>query len=123
MTIRQAITQADLDRRNDISEREKIGFLSELDMKIKNAVFDHYTDSNVPADFKGYDETAYDAELLVQEPYTDVYLYWLQAKAALANGDSEQYNNWNALFQTAYGNFFNYYNKTHTRKNSGNFRF
>lgn len=123
MTIKQAITRADLDRRNDISEIEKVGFLSELDLKIKNAVLDHYTDSGIFGEFKGYDIENPKTELLVQEPYTDIYLYWLRAKVALLDGDLEQYNNWNGLFQSAYSNFFNYYHKTHTRKRSGNFKF
>ncbi|MBQ8893376.1 MAG: hypothetical protein IJ043_03090 [Clostridia bacterium] len=120
MTVKEAITRADHDRRNDISETEKVGFLSELDLKIKNAILDRY--EGEPVAFSPYDVNE-DATLLVPEPYTDLYLYWLQSKAALLDDDIDQYNAWNTLFQQAYDLFFRHYNATHTRKNSGNFRF
>lgn len=121
MTLKQAITKADLDRRNDISENEKIRFLSELDLKLKNAVFDRYVGQETA--FAGYEPGQEEAELLVPEPHTELYVYWLQSKAALADNDIDHYNAWNTLFQQAYDNFFKHFNATHTRKTGGNFKF
>lgn len=118
MTVREAITRADSIRRNEISEQEKKAFLAELEMKIKNAVTDQYEQPAATAPDGQAEET-----LAVNEPYTDIYVYWLLSKIAILEGDTEQYNQWNALFQQSYRSFFNDFNCAHRRKRCGNFKF
>ena len=64
--------------------------------------------------FRGYDlTTPRDTELLAEEPYTDVYIYYLMAQIDLGNAEIAKYNNDKALYNSAYLTYSDYYTRTH----------
>ena len=67
--------------------------------------------------FTGYDSlTDSQTELLVPEPYDEMYLRWMEAQIYYYNGEYDKYNNAIDLFNTAFEGYKNYYNRTHKPK-------
>lgn len=66
-------------------------------------------------------------ELIVKDPYgSEIYQHWLQAKIAEENAEIVKYNQQKMLFDAAYKEWTDYYNRTHMPKGArgGNrFRF
>ena len=121
MTIIEAIQTIDTLKPNTYTEIDKIRWLSKLDGVIKTEIVD--THEGTGADFSGYDEnTPLDTPLIVKAPYEDVYISWLESRIDYANGETAKYNNSAAVFNSAYADFQNFYNRSHMPK-SGSFRF
>lgn len=59
------------------------------------------------------DERDYSRKLLVPEPWTDVYLWWLCSKIDLVNAETEKYANDRTLFNSAWEAYSNWYTRTH----------
>lgn len=112
MKIVDAITRTNLLKSNVYSELEQVRWLSTLDGMVKEQIIDTHEGGNVI--FNGYDDsTDTETELLVPEPYSEMYLHWLEAQIDYYNGEYDKYNNAMAMFNTAYNNYNNYYNRTH----------
>ena len=55
-------------------------------------------------------------ELIIPEPYGDVYIHFLDEKIALMNNDIDRYNTTSALYNNAYLTYQQWYNRTHRPK-------
>lgn len=55
-------------------------------------------------------------ELLVPEPYAQLYFYYLQSKIHLALGETGRYQNMAVLYENAYGDYAKEYHRTHMPK-------
>ena len=118
MTINEAIARVDALKPNNYDPVEKIKWLSELDGRIKAEVIDtHEGGENFV--FRGYNEdTDINTVLLVPFPYDDMYIRYLEMQIDYANGETSKYGNSFVLYNTAYLNFCNYYNRTYMPKGS-----
>ena len=59
-------------------------------------------------------------ELLIGAPYgEDVYYYYLQAMIAAENGETQRYNKRMTMFNAAYQEWTDFYNRTHKPKRAG----
>lgn len=116
MTIIEAIQRIDELKHNTYSKPDKITWLSKLDSMVKRLVIDtHEGGENVA--FSGYNVDADpETELLIPEPYDEVYLRWLEAQIDYTNGEYAKYNNSIEMFNTLWNGFRNYYNRTHIPK-------
>lgn len=114
ITINQAIAKADsLKNDNRYDTEIKIQWLNNLDMMIADEIIRKHEDGKDFV-FKGYDaNTPGDTELLVPEPYTDIYVHWLHSKMDLFNQDYERYNSSAAAFYSEYQNYAAHYNREH----------
>ena len=120
MTLEEAIAKIDDLRPNKYKHPQKIDWLSELDGKIYNEIISHY-ESDV--EWEPYSEqTDSSIELLVGEPYSNIYEYWLASKIDWWNGEMSRYNNDMIQFNTLYQEFGNYWNKNHKHKGKQLFR-
>ena len=72
----------------------------------------------------GYEPTMGDREadnfdnktfLQIPEPYDTVYEFYLLQRIALANGNTQEYNRYSALYNEAFRSFHKYWNRTHPR--------
>ena len=113
MKIIEALNAIDDIYPNTCTTEEKVGWLSTLDEKVKKSIIDtHEGGDNVV--FERYTaDTSLDTELLIPSPYTDVYLYWLQAKIDYWNGETKRYNNSISQYNAEYRAFENAYNREH----------
>ncbi len=116
MTINEAINKTDALKPNNFSIEDKIGWLSTLDYTVMREMIDTH-EGGEDIVFEGYTEdTDLDTELLAPAPYDEMYLRWLEAQIDYANNEFGKYNNAITMFNTAYGAYNNYYNRTHMPK-------
>ena len=113
MTIAEAIALADQMKPNTMPNPTKVRFLSEVEGKIFNEIIlkhEHEEGIVCPT----YDEdTDSGTEMLVPAPYDMVYVYWLMAQIDHLNQEMDKYNNDRSLFEDAWGNFGDYWNREH----------
>lgn len=115
MKVIEAIHEADNLDPNLYAVQDKIAWLSRLDLRVKREVFDthKYNEGETPVEFDGYGPDDTDEELLVGEPYAEMYIHWLEAQIAYNNREYDGFNAANALFESVYGAFRNAYNEEH----------
>lgn len=113
MTIEQVIAQVDKLRRNTYDRKEKIRWLSQVEMRVRHKIID--THEGAPAEpFAGYDETTpRETVLLVPAPYDELYLRYLEAQMEYYDQQEERYNNAMDLFDAAWLEFAKWYNRNH----------
>ena len=66
--------------------------------------------------FTEYTEEDMDKELIVGEPYDEIYIFWLSAQIDQNNMEYMSFNNSNAMFESVYTSFRNAFNRTHMPK-------
>ena len=116
MKIIEAITQIDNLKHNTYSQNDKVQWLSRLDSNVKRLVIDTH-EGGEEVRFTGYTaETDPNTVMLVEEPFDEVYLRYLEMQIDYANGEIEKYNNSAMLYNEAWLAFQNYYNRTHMPK-------
>lgn len=115
MKIIEAISQLDELKHNTYTQSNKVQWLSRLDAMVKKQIIDTHEGEEVI--FNGYDEsTDMNTELLIPEPFDEVYLRWMEAQIDYHNGENERYNNSMDMFNTSYNAYQNEYNRTHMPK-------
>lgn len=113
MTLIECINRINILKPNTYSQEEKINWLSTIDGIIKREIIDTHEGGDSVV-FNGYDEfTPLTTELLVPDPYDDIYLRWLEAQIDYANGEYARYNNVVKAYNDAYSTYSRYYNKMH----------
>lgn len=123
MTILQAIAQTDNLMQNTFSVETKAVWLSRLDAMVKRLVIDTH-EGGEAVTFQGYDrDTPTGTELLVPEPFDEMYLRWLEAQIHYHNADYDAYNNSVLRFNSVFEEFANDYHRSHLPKQTGRFRF
>lgn len=115
MKIIEAIHQADNLDPNLYEAQDKILWLSRLDLRIQHEVFDthRYNDGEEEKIFTGYTLDDTEAELLVGEPWAEMYVHWLEAQISYHNREYDSFNVANALFESVYSSFVNEYHNSH----------
>ena len=115
MKIIEAINRIDSLKRNTYTQSDKVAWLSTLDALVKAVIDAHEGGENVT--FNGYDDsTDLNTELLAPAPYDEIYLRWMEAQIDYNNGEYDKYNNSVEMWNTAFEDYKNYYNRTHMPK-------
>lgn len=111
MTVTQALEALDREKPNVFTQEEKVGWLNELEaMVTREIVQTHVGGENAEIPVLGEDgETV----LTAPTPYDRMYPLYLAAQVDRLNGELGKYNNSITLFMTAYGEYRNWYNRTH----------
>lgn len=120
MTLAQAIERLDYLKPNQYDEKTKIQWLTELDGQLYHEILLSHEDCPIQS-FSGYDDTG--GTLLAPEPYSQLYLRWLEAQVDYHNAELEKYNNSMAMFLAAWDSFERWYNRHHRPLNPGRIRF
>ena len=93
MTIIDAISRIDALKHNTYSRSDKVSWISRLDSMVKRMIIDTHEGSE-SVNFTGYDDsTDLNTELLVPEPFDEVYLRWMEAQIDYHNGEYNKDNN------------------------------
>ncbi len=112
MKISQVIATVNELKPNDY-EKEKINWLSTLDMQIKTEILDGY-EGNENLEFDGYDQdVSTETELLVPAPFDEMYIYYLLAKIDYHNNEFDKYDINITTFDALFDNYRRYYIRTH----------
>lgn len=107
---------------NEFSEERKLEWLSLLDGRIDREIIrTHHGAPREP--FKRYTtDTIQETQLLADDVYRDMYLYFLESKMDYERGEMERYNNSSAMFEQRYMEYAAYYNRTHQPLSHGGYR-
>lgn len=115
MTINEAICAFRETHVSSFDDEILIRWLSELEYMAVDEVF--LTHDGVPsraASFCGYSFlNDRNAEMLIPEPFSQVYIDYLSMKSDIAVCDIQRYNNSAALFFNSYSGFADWYNRHH----------
>lgn len=123
MTIQEAISRIDTIMPNGYSKAEKIRWLSELDGKIIREII-NVSEFGKDVMFRPYDEdTDENKSLIVEAPYDEMYIKWLESQIEYANGEYNKYNNSITLFNSTLMTYSNLFNKKHIAQQKANFKF
>ena len=121
MTLIQAVNEADNLKPNMYELPEMIKWLSRLDKRIFDQILMTHVLSEEEKEpflqdgklqFDGYTEDDTETELIVKEPYDEIYVHWLEAQIDWNNMEYAGFNNTNAMFESVYGAFRNAFNQT-----------
>lgn len=123
VTIGQILDSIDKMYPNNFDAATKIAWLSELDGKVHLEILKTH-EGDVP-EFSGYDyETDLDTQLLIPSPFASgVYTRYLEMMIDQEYKEIDRYNQSAALYNSAYLEFANWYNRTHMPLSSGAFKF
>lgn len=123
-TVGATIEMVDRLKPNKISAEEKYRWLSEIDGMIIREVIESHEDSPIIEPFTGYVAGRDDGkELIVPAPYDALYRWYLESQIDLANMEIGKYNNSRSMYNSAYLNFADWYNRTHMPKQVSGFVF
>lgn len=119
MTINEAIAVFDAEVPNQYSRTEKIKWLDACDRDIyENIILPRQGAEMI--NFNGYcDDSVGDTQLLVLEPYTDIYRFWLEAQVDFSNREHSAFNNAMTMYAQYYSNFTNAYFRKHSQRRTG----
>ena len=113
MNLQKALDLTDEMRPNMMERNTKILFLTEIEQLIYEEILmkhEHEEEIEKPE----YDsDTDPGTELLVPDPYSMVYVYWLMSKIDMQNLEFDKYNNDRALFENQYDTFSDYWTRGH----------
>lgn len=132
MKIEEALALVDNLKPNQYDDQVKIKWLSDLDGKVfKEVIKTHelpfvevekiseitgesYTVlEQIEPVYAGYTEYDMGKELLVNEPYSDIYTYYIFAMIDFHNQEMDRYTNSMLMFNAKYDEFAAYYNRTY----------
>lgn len=116
MTPASMIDRLDAMLPNGYGPDDKLEWLTEIDGRVKNEILATHElgDGEEMPEAIDYNGSNMDSvELLIDKPYTDVYLYWLQSKVHYFNQETNHYNNAMTMFNTAWTTYANHHRRTH----------
>ena len=117
MTVVGMIEQYNLERPNSVEDSVKKDFLRKCEAGILEGVILLYepligerTDEEWEEHLANFD---YDTELIVGEPFDDIYMYYLDQRIALNNNDTKRYNIASRLYDNLFLGYKQKYNREH----------
>lgn len=108
MTIIEAINQVDGIKFNTYSQEDKVRWLSSLDAKI-TAVLEGAYPAPMAVSMPYDPNTDMEMELLLESPWDEMYIRWMEAMIDYNNGETDSYNRSITLFNNLYQNFMDWY--------------
>ena len=108
MTIIEAINQVDGIKFNTYSQEDKVRWLSSLDAKI-TAVLEGSYPSPMAVSMPYDPNTDMERELLLESPWDEMYIRWMEAMIDYNNGETDSYNRSITLFNNLYQNYMDWY--------------
>lgn len=114
MTIKECIDIVDNLKPNQYTIKEKVMWLSFIELRIINDVLKTHEGYDGRYDlFTGYSEDKLTVTMIAPSPYDRLYTKYLEMKIDEANGETTRYNNSAILFNGYMADYEKYYNKTH----------
>lgn len=114
MTIQEALDTTDELKPNMMSPRLKMKFLTEIEQLIHGEIVLRHEHTEAQHARPVYTEdTDPQTELLVPDPYSDVYPKYLLTQIDRQNQEDARYNVDRALFENAYETMSDWWTRTH----------
>lgn len=115
MKIREAIEKTNELKANAYGEEILTSWLSEVENYVIESVFNRAKDEEREKVNYGYEEDQ-EKELMIPEPYSEIYIYYLSAKIDYWNKELDSYNNNMSMYNAAYDSFAAKYRRENVPK-------
>ena len=113
MTLQEALDMLDEMKPNMMKRSLKIKDLNEIEGMIHQEILMRHEHEEDEETLPYYtEETDPGTRLIVPEPYSMVYVYWLMTKADIQNQEDERYNVDRAHFENAYDTMSDWWTRT-----------
>ena len=113
MKLMEAIAAIDRLKSNSYDLKEKVQWLSALDAMVKQRIIDTHEGGEAVRWTSYTEQTPGDTQLLLPEPYDQLYLWWVSAQMDFLNGEITRYNNAIELFNSGYAAYADAYHRSH----------
>ena len=114
MTLQEALDLCDEMKPNMMSRKLKVKYLSEIEGLIHAEILMKHWHTPTEARRPEYTEDSDEGTvLIVPDPYSMVYVYWLMQKIDLMNQEDIRYNNDRMQFEQAYMTMGDWWNRTY----------
>ena len=117
MTAAGMIEQFNTERPNSVEDSTKCEWLRKCEANLIDSVILLRTigeGERTAEEWQEYLDTFnYDSELILKEPYDDLYIYFLDARMSLNNNDKVRYNQASTLYNNALLTWKQKYNREH----------
>ena len=110
MTINKVLTQVQTLKPHQIPDEIMVRWISVLEGKIIDEIILTHELSEI-VEFNGYSIDDMDTELIVPDTYADVYIYYLEAMIDQTNNETSRYLSSMQMFNSAWQDYANYYNR------------
>lgn len=117
MTVKDAINSLKATRPGaDVTDAQLIEWLSATEGYIFNEILSHYEGNDEYEPFDIDTDGVMDLELTVEEPYSALYTYRLQAMVDYNNADTQRFTNSMFMYNNEYKNWMDNYNRQNMTK-------
>lgn len=116
MTIQAMIERVDRLKPNQVSEADKIQWLSDCDRYLFSEIISrHEPDAETPDSFDGYGAgtNLLQTSLLAPPPHDELYVFYLYMQIDMVNQELDKYNNSMVLFQNSVEKYGGWYKRNH----------
>lgn len=117
MTVAGMIEQYNMERPNNVEDSVKMDFLKKCEANIIDSVillYDPLEGERTEEEWQKYlKDFDYDSSLICQDPFEDIYIYYLDQRIALNNNEIKRYNTSTRLFDNMFLAYKQKYNRTH----------
>ena len=114
MNIQQALDMVDTMLPNMMSRKTKIAFLTEIEQYIHNEIVMKHEHTEEQETLPVYTEqTDPGTELVIPDPYSNLYYYYVMAKIDEQNLEIDKYNAHWALFENKYDTMSDWFTREH----------
>lgn len=113
MTLQEALDQLDELKPNMMSRKLKVKYLSEIEQLIYDEIVtrhEHDPELGKPA---YTEDTDPGTVMLIPDPYSMVYVYWLMTKVDIQNQEDARYNIDRMHFESSYDTMSDWYTREH----------
>ena len=114
MTLQEALDQVDELKPNMMSRKLKVKYLTEIEQLIHQEIVMTHEHTEEQETLPAYSEDSDDGTvLIVPDPYSMVYVYWLMSKIDIQNQEDTRYNIDRAHFENAYDTMSDWWTRRH----------
>lgn len=117
MTVAGMLEQYNMERPNSIEDSVKKEFLRKCEANIIDNVillYEPAVGERTAEEWQEHLDTFdYDTELLLKEPYDDIYIYFIDQRICMNNNDKARYNAASRLFDNMFLAYKQKYNREH----------
>lgn len=114
MTLQEALDYTDAMKPNMMDRQLKVKYLTEIEQLIWGEIVMRHEHTEEQETKPVYtEETEPGTELIVPDPYSMVYVYWLMSKIDIQNQEDARYNIDRAHFENEYDTMSDWWTREH----------
>ena len=115
MKIKNLIAKVDRLKPNTVDDEDKFDWINQLEADVFEKVYARAADTTFTYEPKVW-VAGMEAELLIPDSYSDIYLFYIFAQIDYLMGEITNYNNDMSMFNERFDDFAAFYRRNHMPK-------